>query len=51
MAALTGIKSTDLDGDKLTFSWSQIPGLKVELNSKHASDTASSLLMLKKIPH
>ena len=40
MAALTGIKSTDLDGDKLTFSWSQIPGLKVELNSKHASDTA-----------
>ena len=42
MAALTGIKSTDLDGDKLTFSWSQIPGLKVELNSKHASDTAKS---------
>jgi hypothetical protein len=40
MAALTGIKSTDLDGDKLTFSWSQIPGLNVELNSKHASDTA-----------
>jgi hypothetical protein len=25
MTRLTGIKSTDLDGDKLTFSWSQIP--------------------------
>jgi hypothetical protein len=50
MAALTGIKSTDLDGDKLTFSWSQISGLKVELNSKHASDTAKSP-NVEKIPH
>ena len=40
MTALTRIKSTDLDGDKLTFSWSKIPGLNVELNSKHAPDTA-----------
>ena len=50
MAALIGIKSTDLDGDKLTFSWSQIPGLKFELNSKHASDTAKSP-NVEKIPH